>query len=335
MVYHYRTVKCPRCGKTIGRTITTNSEILKGSPFRVCPKCKKTYFDSEYKEMGLVYFEDKGGKISFWGALCALIVNVAAIFILCSGIFGGGSVEWLLLLCLIGFIAIITDVGIVNIINNHKNFEAYHQKQVDYIEGRTKEQAQSVVESMNRLSNKAYLDALRIHGVNVPEYFYERLGEIPTDLSTIVVETVSPAEKFICENCGKTSSGWYQTCPNCGAVGKMKKNMGRENEEPANIPASNAQKATVNAAEKFICEACGKTSPGWYQTCSNCGAVGRMKKNMGREAEKPANIPALNAEKATVNAAEKFICEACGKTSPGWYQTCPNCGAVGKMKKNT
>ena len=106
-------------------------------------------------------------------------------------------------------------------------------------------------------------------------------------------------------------------------------------EEKENGDATVADKKTIQAEDKFICENCGKTSPGWYQTCPNCGAVGKMKKNSGREDEESANIPASNAEKATVNAAEKFICEACGKTSPGWYQTCPNCGAVGKMKKNT
>ena len=106
-------------------------------------------------------------------------------------------------------------------------------------------------------------------------------------------------------------------------------------EEKETGDATVADKKTIQAEDKFICENCGKTSPGWYQTCPNCGAVGKMKKNSGREDEESANIPASNAEKATVNAAEKFICEACGKTSPGWYQTCPNCGAAGKMKKNT
>lgn len=31
-------------------------------------------------------------------------------------------------------------------------------------------------------------------------------------------------EKFICRNCGKTSSGWYSKCPNCGAVDQMEEN---------------------------------------------------------------------------------------------------------------
>ena len=30
-----------------------------------------------------------------------------------------------------------------------------------------------------------------------------------------------------------------------------------------------------------------------------------------------------------------FICEACGNTFTGWYQECPNCHTIGKMKKNS
>lgn len=37
-------------------------------------------------------------------------------------------------------------------------------------------------------------------------------------------DTFPLSEKFICTECGNKFSGWYQTCPNCGAIGKMKKN---------------------------------------------------------------------------------------------------------------
>ena len=31
-------------------------------------------------------------------------------------------------------------------------------------------------------------------------------------------------DKFICTSCGTGSTGWYQECPHCGAVGKMQRN---------------------------------------------------------------------------------------------------------------
>lgn len=34
------------------------------------------------------------------------------------------------------------------------------------------------------------------------------------------------------------------------------------------------------------------------------------------------------------DTSKKFVCTECGAYSTGWYQKCPNCGAVGKMKKN-
>jgi hypothetical protein len=44
---------------------------------------------------------------------------------------------------------------------------------------------------------------------------------------------VAAENKFICRNCGKTCSGWYQTCPNCGAVGRMEKTKASEAPRPA------------------------------------------------------------------------------------------------------
>lgn len=41
--------------------------------------------------------------------------------------------------------------------------------------------------------------------------------------------SAAPDKKFICKACGSYSSGWYQTCPVCGAVGSMEKASRVEN----------------------------------------------------------------------------------------------------------
>ena len=174
MVYHHRTVKCPHCGKVADRTRTVDSELLKGSPFRVCPHCSTTYFDSEYKEMGLVLFEEKGGKLTFVGLVWILLSHSLVIYSLYSIIVEKLSGMFLPLV-VFGIIALLYDIGLIKMIKNRAHSAEFHQGQIDYIEGRTKERTAALIESMERLSNKDYLDALRSHGVDVPDYFYERL----------------------------------------------------------------------------------------------------------------------------------------------------------------
>lgn len=50
------------------------------------------------------------------------------------------------------------------------------------------------------------------------------------------VSNPDPSKKFVCKKCGNFSSGWYQTCPHCGAVGAMEKNT-LAIEPPSNDPA--------------------------------------------------------------------------------------------------
>ena len=176
MVYHHRKVNCPNCGKIADRTTTTDSELLKGSPFRVCPSCGQTYFDSEYKEMGLVLFEEKGGKIGVSSILWTIISNAMVVVFLYFGFCEHNIRNYILPLVVFGILALLFDYGIIRTIKNHASPEKFHQSQIDYIEGRSKERSASVVESMNRLSNKNYLDALLQHGINIPDYFYERIG---------------------------------------------------------------------------------------------------------------------------------------------------------------
>ncbi len=61
-------------------------------------------------------------------------------------------------------------------IKKRMNTEVYHEEIVDLLEGRSAKLPEKYAESMERLSDRGYLDALRSHGVDVPEYFYQRLG---------------------------------------------------------------------------------------------------------------------------------------------------------------
>ncbi len=169
MVYHHRNVTCPNCGKIAERTRTVDSELLIGSPFRVCPHCGKSYYDSEYNEEGLVIFDNPTGEINIWAIVWLLISNIFLVVCIVNKIWEGFAVALIL--------ALIFDYLLIRLIWKKTHPEQTMQKTIDYLEGRGKERSASLVASMERLSNRMYLDALKSHGVNVPEYFYCRINE--------------------------------------------------------------------------------------------------------------------------------------------------------------
>lgn len=57
-----------------------------------------------------------------------------------------------------------------------------------------------------------------------------------------------------------------------------------------------------------------------------------MKKEGADSPVKSESAPA-NDVLLVSDPSKKYICKACGNYSTGWYQTCPNCGAIGKMEK--
>jgi len=180
MVYHYRTVICPNCGKLIEKTRTVDSQFLQGSPFRTCPYCNQTYFDKEYKEMGIELFTDKGGTIKLSTIGVFLVSNGALIVFvylaIIDAIAQGFHPFFLIPIVMFGTLSLIVDIGIIDTIYCRVHIKEHNQRKIDYIEGRGRERTSEVIESMNRLSNKDYLDALVRHGVYVPEYFFNRLN---------------------------------------------------------------------------------------------------------------------------------------------------------------
>ena len=86
------------------------------------------------------------------------------------------------------------------------------------------------------------------------------------------LESERARKKYICKQCGVLNSGWYQTCPNCGAVGKMEL-------IPKESPTKQVGASVDNhpqTGKRFICRSCGKMCTGWYQNCPNCGVAGKM-----------------------------------------------------------
>lgn len=194
MEYHHRIVTCPNCGRTAEHTRTTNTDLLLGSPFRVCKHCQTTYFDNAYKEKAILVYEDTGTDFGFLGIIFLLIFNGIAAALIAEAAKNGLTSGLALGIVILVSISIFFDYALVKTIHNFNHPEEYHQKQVDYLEGRTDDKRDyELMESLYRLSSRQYLDALKNHGVKVPDYFYQRLESRDTSSE---VEEESDANKY-------------------------------------------------------------------------------------------------------------------------------------------
>ena len=92
--------------------------------------------------------------------------------------------------------------------------------------------------------------------------------------------SVDGSKKYICTRCGGYSSGWYQTCPSCGAVGKMDKAtpqiVSRISQASTEVTKSsyNGQQNTVSV---YSCRKCGAQLQPGSEYCQRCGAVSAKK----------------------------------------------------------
>lgn len=228
MEYRIRKVKCPHCNKVAEKTKTPAHKVFEGSPFRVCPHCRATYFDSEYKEPGLLHFADKGGDFNFIGILSALTFTPLSIFLLYNFSLNTDT-DLLFAGIFIGIFAIIGDFGLIRAIWNRIHAEAYHQKQIEFIEGRTMTRPDKLIHSMERLSNISYLNALKAYGVDVPDYFFQRLrgsvdsNNAPKEPTTTIPPQESNAASssiqsrhIFCRKCGEKLPNDSLFCTKCG-----------------------------------------------------------------------------------------------------------------------
>ncbi len=173
--YHSVVVRCPKCRRRVERVNLQASNL--GCPLSRCPYCQEIVYNSYVTEPALAIYEDRGGKPNIWSVLGTILFN-ALFLVLLSDTLRAEKIPvaaWFVLIFCFAM-AMLYDIGWVRMIRIRRNLEEYHQKQVDYLEGRGGEQSERVKESLRRLSRKKYLDELAQHGVDVPEYFYRRIG---------------------------------------------------------------------------------------------------------------------------------------------------------------
>ena len=99
---------------------------------------------------------------------------ILAIYLIITEEFSG---IFIVMLVVFGALAALCDVGFARLIKNRRNSDEFFKKQLDLIEGKGGYKDEELARSMSRLSNREYLDALKSCGVDVPDYFYERLRQ--------------------------------------------------------------------------------------------------------------------------------------------------------------
>ena len=191
-----RSVLCPKCDMRTDIRITEETDILHdGSPYRVCGTCGATYFDPDYHEYAIDYYNSIGGEIGIAGFLWIIITNGILAYMIFTSL-KTKTIVWGLFLFWSG-LTLLSDVGVIRLVRNIMKADEFHQEQIDRLEGRSGAISDELAASLERVSDRRYLDALRSHGVDVPEYFYKRPGSREgTFAEPEGVEEVKKVSKF-------------------------------------------------------------------------------------------------------------------------------------------
>ncbi len=168
---------CPRCGEYINHGIKGK---LIGAPFRICPHCDKLYYDKAFTEPALATYAEKDVKFNWMKAVYAALPTAVSILYLNSYLKGENSFAIVpgIAFAAIGVLFIVVLIAeIVKVAGKHER----EQKIIDLFEDRRGELSEELKDSMSRLADPKYIDALEYYGVNVPDYFHERAERLSAE----------------------------------------------------------------------------------------------------------------------------------------------------------
>ena len=302
----YYTTKCPHCGKII--KFYSRQKYSSGCPFKECTRCGKVYVDPNCYEPALKpYKQPTKLTYVFAAILLSLVFSSLPILLLLS--FSTLSAKNNTILCGVVFLVIFS-ITFYSLLSKSKKTE--------------QELFAEWTLSDSRLRNPQYAMELKNAGFKVPEKYLVGVN------SNNNISKKLDDKKFICKSCGAYSSGWYQDCPSCKAKGTMEK-VKKETPSappprPQHVVAQPRNTTNTSRDEKrFVCRSCGKISTGWYQSCPNCGAIGKMDTinviiEKDGTVKYPPNVAGVSQKEATketnhVNTTKNSITEISANTS--------------------
>lgn len=148
--YTYKIIQCPFCGNKIERRSMNTYRL--GSPFRICPRCKKEYIDEDYHELAIEDFRDQT-PIKMYLLIAGLFTLIIP---LCS--FVAGREEWLLFTGIFYFVFLIIFLPL------------FLKKVIYVVSGRQKKTVDQLKrESIQRFRDPMYCMKMIAAGYKLPE----------------------------------------------------------------------------------------------------------------------------------------------------------------------
>lgn len=172
-IQYYHTSRCPQCHCVEGR-YSSDDDFLFGTPRRQCPQCKHIYFDGFFLEKALNYnlFNNECIAPRLWAGLTLVSVCVDLLFFIYRQ--PPYPLLTLLIVCALSLTCIVMLSLSLYRWKRHYSGSAFSP---DELERRMLSFPDNydIVESARRMADPDYLFFLMENGVDVPEYFFQRL----------------------------------------------------------------------------------------------------------------------------------------------------------------
>ena len=178
MTRYIRAVRCPHCNALIDYTNTTRKQLV-GNPLRICGKCHQPYYDFAYLEDALAYYDSQQpapGKLWLTFAVFASSVLLVIFAIVYSASIGSKTI-FAIFAIVLSLISILLFRSALIATNKLHNYEAFLQELNKRMENfKSDNNNPNLKESMLRMSNPAYIDLLADNGIDIPDYFLDRIN---------------------------------------------------------------------------------------------------------------------------------------------------------------
>jgi hypothetical protein len=173
-----QSIRCPHCQTLVERE-ASGKQPIPGSPFRRCPNCGRLYYDEAYEDPALTLFGEKQPRFNFVKILYAAVPTAGALIYLKAWLDGTNSVGNVFALvfgAIAVFFLVVLTLEIVGFFKRRKE----HLVHRALLSGRGGALSRELAESMERLRDGKYLDALESCGVEVPGFFRDAAREEDT-----------------------------------------------------------------------------------------------------------------------------------------------------------